>query len=65
MTDADIENAVVIRIRTAIETAAEQCVRELNESGYAFASDDNAVFEWVDEAANQVLSIDCALGVWW
>jgi hypothetical protein len=53
----------MIRIHTAIEAAAEQCVRELNESGHAFVADDDAVFEWVDEVANQMLSIDCALGV--
>ena len=58
MKDAEIEETIYRWIREA-----EECVRDLNDSGHEFVADEDAIFEWVDAAAGKVLEINCVLGV--
>ena len=62
MDKAEIEQFINERIRAAIEIAAAECVRELNAAGHAFAKSPDELV-WVDENADAVLEVTCALGV--
>lgn len=59
----ELEAFLLSRIREAVEVAAAECIREINQKGAGFVQSESGQLQWVSEASGEVVEVTCPIGV--